>query len=129
MELLTWFYTCHPSPPPHHSGILSRVGDVGWVHLLLPPALPALGIHESQHKRLICWKRKEKVKGWRDLLLCRVGRTGGASRQALLDNSHVCLLLSPTHTLSSQSWTNVKRLYVLHQGSVVLCPPFTNSPG
>lgn len=40
---------------------------------------------------------------WRDLLLSMVGRTGGASRQALLDNLHGCSLLSPTHTLNSQS--------------------------
>lgn len=62
MELLTWI---HASPVPlctWHRGFLNRAGDVGWVHLLLPSALHVLGIHESQHKRLICWKRKEKVR-------------------------------------------------------------------
>lgn len=66
---------------------------------------------------------------WSGLLLCRVGGTGGASRQVLLDNSHGCSLLSPTHTLNSQSWANLKRLYMLLQGSVVLCPFLENSPG
>lgn len=58
MEHLTWFHTCPVPLCTWHSGFLSRAGDVGWVYLLQPPALPALGIHESQHKRLICWKRK-----------------------------------------------------------------------
>lgn len=57
-----YLVSCLPHPLcTWHSGFLSRAGDVGWVHLL-PPALPALGIHKTQHKRPICWKGKKKIR-------------------------------------------------------------------